>query len=92
MDLSLLPDANVTVFSPLLSKAEFPIDVTLAGMVIVSRDPAARNAASPMEVSLLPDPNVTVLRALAPLNASGPIFVTLAGIVIEVSLFAPENA
>ena len=68
MVVSLLPDANMTVFKDLASeKVPYSIDVTPAGMVIAVNALAPLNAESPMDVT--PAGMVMAVNALAPLNA-----------------------
>ena len=59
--------------------AYWPIDVTLAGMVMLARLVQYPNAAPPIDVTLVG--MVTLVRLVQPLNASAPIDVTLAGMV-----------
>jgi hypothetical protein len=54
-------------------------------MVIAVSALALRNADRPMDVSWLPVAKLTVAMLVAPLNASSPMDVTLAGMVIAES-------
>ena len=60
------------------------MDVTPTGMVMSMRAVAPLNADSPMDVSWLTAAKVMVSRLLVPKNASDPIDVTPAGMVIAV--------
>jgi len=74
--------------SPLWAKAEFPIDVTLLGIVMDVKALHPLNAASPIVVRL--SGRVMDVRPL-PAKAITPIEVTLLGIVIDVKASHPET-
>ena len=59
--------------------------MTLAGIVMEVSEVALENAPRTIDVSVLPAAKVTEVSAVAPENASLPIDVTLAGMVMEVS-------
>ena len=83
MDVSWLPAAKVTVVrANVLENADFPMEVTPAGIVIAVRA-VEMNAASPMDVSWLPAANVTVSRGLIA-NAPALMDLTPAGMVMAV--------
>merc|ERR1712086_495490 len=76
-------------FSP-FPNANFPIEVTLFGMVTVVSLVHLENAYCPIEVTLFG--MVTDSRLVHPLNAESPIEVTLFGMVTNVRLVHPPNA
>ena len=66
--------------------------VTPAGIVMLVSAAAFWNALLPMLASWLSDSNVTVSSDVAPPNATSPMLVTLAGMVMLVSDVASTNA
>ena len=70
--------------------AEFPMEVTLLGIVTAVSEVQSLKAISPREVTLFG--MLIDASEVQPLNAQFPMEMTLLGIVTEVSVAHPENA